>query len=63
MADGIFTRYQGSVYVGIRNKWAIFANLGGTAEVHAFVPIMGAKAFFYCQEGGNGFDTMAWGYE
>jgi peptidyl-tRNA hydrolase len=25
MADGIFTRYKGSIYVGIWNEWAIFS--------------------------------------
>jgi len=31
--DGISTRYQGSIFDGIWNKWAVFANLGGTAGV------------------------------
>jgi len=39
--DGIFIRYQGSIYDSIWNKWVIFTKPGGTAEANnAFVPVI-----------------------
>lgn len=41
-AYGYSARYQENAYVSMQNKWArICANLGGTAEVKAFVPFRG----------------------
>jgi hypothetical protein len=38
MADGIFTRYQGSVYVGTRNEWVIFRQFGWYRRSERFCP-------------------------
>lgn len=46
-ADGNPVRYQWGAYDGMRNERMIyFINLGGTAEVLAFVPC-GAKAIIF----------------